>query len=204
MIRRIRLASGLMMLAYVAMHLTNHALGLVSIAAMGRTLTQIVFPIWSFPPMQLALYGGFAVHYALALWALWQRQTLRLRGAELLQIVLGFLIPIMVARHVVGTRVSADFFGTEVLFYRYVLYAYFVASPLQGYLQLAALCVAWAHAMLGLHFWLRVRPWYARWREPALVVAVLVPVLSLLGTVEAGRQIIALNADPGWRGRAFA
>ena len=30
MIRRIRLASGLVMLGYVAMHLLNHALGLVS------------------------------------------------------------------------------------------------------------------------------------------------------------------------------
>jgi len=24
------------------------------------------------------------------------------------------------------------------------------------------LAVAWAHAMIGLHFWLRVRPWYGR------------------------------------------
>jgi adenylate cyclase len=204
MIRRIRLASGLVMLAYVAMHLLNHALGLVSIPAMGWALTQIVYPVWSFPPMRVGLYGAFIVHYGLALWALWQRQTLRLRVGECLQLVLGFLIPILVARHVVGTRVADSFFGTYDLFYRYVLWVYFVGSPANGYLQLVTLAVAWTHGMLGLHFWLRVRPWYARWREPALVFAVLVPVLSLLGTVQAGRQIAALAATPGWREAAFA
>ena len=35
-------------------------------------------------------------------------------------------------------------------------------------------------------------------------LAVLVPVLSLLGMIEAGRQVAALAADPGWTGRAFA
>jgi adenylate cyclase len=42
--------------------------------------------------------------------------------------------------------------------------------------------------MSGLHFWLRVRPWYARLQQVAFVVAVLVPVLSLLGAIEAGRR----------------
>ena len=204
MIRRIRLVAGLVMLAYVTMHLLNHALGLVSIAAMGWALSQVVFPIWSFPPIEAALYGSFAVHYALALWALWQRQTLRLRGSEYLQLVLGFSLPMLVASHVVGTRVADSFFGTYDLFYEHVLYNYFVATPFRGYLQLATLVVAWTHAMLGLHFWLRIRPWYARWREYALTGAVLIPVLSLLGTIEAGRQIAALAATPGWRAQAFA
>ena len=33
------------------------------------------------------------------------------------------------------------------------------------------LVVAWAHAMIGLHFWLRVRPWYARLQPAALIFA---------------------------------
>jgi len=81
---------------------------------------------------------------------------------------------------------------------------YFVGSPAYGLLQLATLVIAWTHAMLGLHFWLRIRPWYARWREVGLTVAVLVPVLALLGVIEAGRQIAAFDADPTWRTQAFA
>jgi adenylate cyclase len=37
-----------------------------------------------------------------------------------------------------------------------------------------------------------------------LIVAVLVPVLALLGMIEAGRQVAALAADPDWTGKAFA
>jgi adenylate cyclase len=58
--------------------------------------------------------------------------------------------------------------------------------------------------MIGLHFWLRVRPWYSRLQPAALVLAVLVPVVSLLGLIEAGRQVAALAADPGWMRDAFA
>ena len=203
MIRRLRLVSGLVMLAYVAMHLANHALGLVSLDAMEETL-DLVAAIWSPYPMLALLYGGFLVHYALALWALWQRRTLRLRFSELLQLVLGFAIPLLLARHVVANRVATSFFGVADNYYRFVLWALFVHAPENGYFQLTTLVVAWWHAMLGLYFWLRVRPWFDRLRAVALTLAVLFPVLALLGAVEAGRQIAALAAEPGWTATAFA
>jgi len=203
MIRRLRLLSGLVMLAYVAMHLLNHAVGLVSLRAMEDVLWY-VFRIWTNRPAQALLYGSFLVHYALALSALWQRRTLRLRIAEAAQLVLGFAIPLLLVRHVVGTRISDSFFHTDVGYYAYLLWVYFVRSPDHGYLQMLVLVTAWAHAMIGLHFWLRVRPWYERLQPLALIIAVLVPVLALLGMIEAGRQVAALAADPGWTGKAFA
>jgi adenylate cyclase len=113
MIRRLRLISGLVMLAYVTMHLLNHAVGLISLKAMENVLWYI-FRIWTNRPAQLLLYSSFAVHYALALYALWQRQTLRLRTSELSQILLGFAIPLLLIRHVVATRISDSFFHTDV------------------------------------------------------------------------------------------
>lgn len=204
MIRQLRLASGLVMLVYVTMHLLNHAVGLISLEAMEDVLWY-VFRIWSNRPAQVLLYGSFLVHYGLALWALWQRRSLRLRASELGQIILGFAIPILLARHVVGTRIADNFFHTDTGYYAYLLWVYFVHSPQNGFLQMLVLVVAWAHAMIGLHFWLRVRPWYSRLEMAALVVAVLVPVLSLLGMVEAGRHVAALAAaDPDWTREAFA
>jgi adenylate cyclase len=204
MIRHLRLASGLVMLAYVAMHLINHALGLVSLAAMAWALDRIVSPVWSFLPMRVLLYGSFAVHYTLALWALWQRRTLRLRASELTQLILGFSIPILLTRHVVANRIGGSFLGTDTDYYAFELWNYFVRSPHNGYLQMATLVVAWSHAMVGLHFWLRVRPWYERWRATALIIAVLVPVLSLLGIIGAGRHVATLAQDPTWTATAFA
>jgi len=203
MIRRLRLLSGLVMLAYVTMHLANHAVGLISLRSMEDVLWYI-FRIWTNRPAQLLLYSSFLVHYALALYALWQRQTLRLRGSELSQIVLGFAIPLLLVRHVVSTRISDSLFHTDVGYYAYLLWVYFVRSPDHGLVQMLVLVVAWGHAMIGLHFWLRVRPWYARLQQVAFAVAVLIPVLSLLGGIEAGRQVIALAADPNWTREAFA
>src|SRR5438132_7669078 len=202
MIRQLRLFSGLVMLAYVTMHLLNHAVGLISLEAMENVLWYI-FRIWTNRPAQLVLYSSFLIHYVLALYALWQRQTLRLHASELSQVVLGFAIPLLLVRHVVTTRISDSFLHTDVGYYAYLLWVYFVRSPDQGFVQMLVLVVAWGHAMIGLHFWLRVRPWYARLQPAALVVAVLVPVLSLLGAIEAGRQVIALAADPGWTLEAF-
>src|SRR6516164_968204 len=104
MIRQLRLGSGLVMLAYVTMHLLNHATGLLSLQAMEDALEYVGW-IWSNPPAQALLYGSFLVHYALAVAALWQRRTLPLRAAELGQLVLGFAIPVLLVRHLVGTRI---------------------------------------------------------------------------------------------------
>jgi adenylate cyclase len=201
MSRRLRLASGLFMLAYVTMHLLNHAVGLVSVAAMERVLRSVA-GFWSLPPMQVLLYGSFAVHYGLALSALWQRRTLRLRPAEWAQLVLGFAIPLLLVRHVVATRVGYDYFGTDIGNYPYLLWVYFVETPDRGLLQQLVLFVAWGHAMLGLHFWLRMRRSYQKLQAIALVVAVLVPLLAWLGIVRAGREITVAAQIPGWSAAA--
>src|SRR4029077_10091986 len=108
-------------------------------------------------------------------------------------------------RHVVNIRVSDALFGTGNDNYAHVLWVYAVHAPWLGVMQLTVLVVAWSHAMIGLHFWLRVRPWYGRVRELALTIAVLVPVLALLGIFEAGRPVAALAAaDPAWGEKAFS
>src|SRR5258708_2903197 len=168
MIRRLRLVSRLVMLAYVTMHLLNHAVGPISPAAIEDVLWY-VFRIWTNRPAQALLYGSFLVHYGLALSALWQRRTLGLRPAELAQLVLGFAIPLLLMRHVVGTRISDSFFHTDVGYYTHLLWVFFVRLPVHGYLQILALVVAWTHAMIGLHFSLRVRASYARLPPPPLL-----------------------------------
>jgi adenylate cyclase len=201
---RLRLASGLVMLAYVTMHLLNHAVGLLSLAAMERTLGWIM-ALWTLWPMQVLLYGSFVVHYALALCALWLRRSLRLRAAEWAQLTLGFAIPLLLVRHVVNIRVAHDWLGTGADNYTYVLFVFFVRAPWLGVIQVVAVVVAWSHAMIGLHFWMRVRVWYARIRELGLTVAVLVPVLALLGVFEAGRHVASLAAaDPRLSQEALA
>ena len=184
------------MLAYVTSHFVNHSLGLVSVRVMDDTLWYI-FRFWTYPLASLALYGAFALHYGLALWALWQRRSLRMPPAEAAQLLLGFCIPFLLAEHVISTRVGDTFFEADYGYYSTVLLTLF-GSPPRGVLQLTVLIIAWVHAMIGLRFWLRLKPWYPRWQWALFAFALLLPTLAALGYIEGGRQVLALAQDPAW------
>jgi adenylate cyclase len=196
-IRRLRLASGLVMFAYVTTHFINHSLGLVSVQAMDYALEHI-YEYWASPLGGVILYGAFAIHYSLALWALWLRRSLKMPVDEATQLVLGFSIPFFLTEHVLQTRVADTFYGADYGYYSTVLYTFFVTSPLRGGLQLTVLVIAWVHAMIGLRFWLRLKPWYERWQPILYAFALLMPTLAILGFVEGGRQVMAMAQDPAW------
>ncbi len=185
------------MFAYVTTHLVNHSLGLVSVQVMDRELHRI-YQYWASPLGGFILYGAFAMHYGLALWALWLRRTLRMPAAEATQLVLGFAIPFFLTDHVLHTRVADTFYGSNYGYYSSLLYFYFVASPLRGGLQLTVLVIAWIHAVIGLRFWLGVKPWYPRWQPVLYAFALLMPTLAILGVLEGGREVVAMAEDPAW------
>src|SRR5262245_23784727 len=197
MIRRLRLASGLVMLAYVTTHFVNHSLGLVSLQVMDFALEHI-YQYWASPLGSVLLYSAFATHYSLALWALWLRRSLKMPLAEATQLVLGFSIPSFLTDHVLQTRVADTFYDANVGYYSNVLHTYFVTNPLRGGLQFAVMVIAWVHAMIGLWFWLRLKPWYPRWQPILYAFALLMPTLAILGALEGGRQVMALGQDPAW------
>src|SRR5215813_1779558 len=197
MIRRLRLVSGLVMFAYVTTHFINHSLGLVSVEAMDQALEHI-YAYWASPLGAVLLYGAFATHYSLALWALWLRRSLKMPFPEATQLVLGFSIPFFLTDHVLQTRAADTFYDAGVGYYSSVLQTYFITNPLRGVLQFTVLVVAWVHAMIGLWFWLRLKPWYQRWQPILYAFALLMPTLAILGFFEGGRQVMAMAEDPAW------
>jgi adenylate cyclase len=204
MVRRLRLISGLILFAYVVTHFINHGLGIVSIAAM-ETMLSVVYPFWSYPPVTFGLYGALVVHMTLALYALWQRRSLKLSLHETVQYVLGFSVPLLLAEHVTSTRIDAAFYGGDFGHYKYLLSAFWYGHPEKGVLQMALLLAAWIHACIGLRFWLRVRPWYDTVQPVLFAGALLMPVLALLGYVAGGREIgVVLAQDPGFVARLLA
>jgi adenylate cyclase len=204
MIRRLRLISGLILFAYVVTHFIDHSLGIVSVAAM-EAMLSVVYPFWSYPPVTLLLYGALLLHMALALYALWQRRTLRIAASEMAQYVLGFSVPLLLAAHVTETRIDAAFYGGDFGHYRYVLSALWYGHPQNALLQMALLPAAWVHACIGLRFWLRLRPWYDRAQPLLFAAALLLPLLALLGFVAGGREIGSLLAQhPAYVARLLA
>ena len=83
--------------------------------------------------------------------------------------------------------------------YESTLLAYFFANPFWGERQVAILIIAWAHACLGMHYWLRQKPSYQRWKPVLLSFAVLLPTVALLGVAQGAREVHGLAQNPAWR-----
>src|SRR5436853_1254452 len=77
LVRRLRLASGLVLFSYVFLHFLNHSLGNISWEAMERGGVVHEW-IWRGPVGTVVLYGAFAIHFSLAFWALYIRRSMRM------------------------------------------------------------------------------------------------------------------------------
>src|SRR5216683_4574313 len=183
--RSLRMASGLVLFAYIAAHLVNHALGLISLDAAERGLEYAV-EVWYSLPGTALLYGAAATHFLLALWSVYERRTFRLPPAELLRIALGFTLPIILINHFANTRLAYDLFGLSSDYTRVV--ANLWAANSQG-MQLGLLAPGWLHGCLGLHFAFNRRPLYRQLRFVLFAVALLLPVFSALGFIAMGREL---------------
>lgn len=198
MVRQLRLASGLILFAFLLVHFGNHAVGLVSLAAMEGVL-RAVYPVIASLPVTTLLSGALLVHLGLALWALWQRRSLRLPAPDAAQYLLGFMVPVLAAPHLVATRIAGAVHGEDVGYYRNVLVALWRDAPLDGVLQAALLLAAWGHACFGLRFWLRTQVWFTTVRPLLFGAALLIPALGLAGYVTAGREVmLRLALDPAF------
>ena len=184
--RKLRLGSGLILFAYITIHLTNHALGLISLDA-AETGLRIAVAIWHNWLGTGLLYGAAGTHILLAFWALYERRTFRLPPAELLRIALGLWLPILLIGHVAATRIAYELFGSASD-YSHVITNMWVADA-QGR-QLGLLAPGWVHGCLGLHFAFNRWPIYRRLKFLLFAIALLMPVLSALGFVTLGRELI--------------
>ena len=114
--------------------------------------------LWRPPLATFALYGALVVHLALALTSLYRRHHLRMPVWEATQMALGLTIPVLLFSHLIGTRLAAETYGVNDSYSRVVLILWAV-NPQAGARQVLVMAIAWAHGCMGLHFWLRLRPW---------------------------------------------
>ena len=174
MLKRIRLASGLVLFVFVSTHLLNLALGLASLELLADA-RDVFVAVWRSWPGIILLYGALLTHLTLVLWALYSRRSLRVRPREAVQILFGLAFPFLLADHVLSTRGLNVFFAVEDN-YIYEILVLWVFAPDAGLLQIIVLAVAWIHGCIGLHFWLKLKPWYAKCASYLQILAVLLPI----------------------------
>src|SRR4030095_474111 len=192
----VRSATGLIIGLYVTMHLSNHALGLMSVEAQ-EAVRPWVMALWHSPPGQVLLYGSLITHATIALLILFRRRHYYMPAWEAIQILLGLTIPYLLLVHIVNTR------GTRILTGIDIDYTYEIANlwvdPWTRFRQVALVLLVWGHFVVGLHFWWRLHSWYRRAFPAMLVAFVLIPTAALLGFAEVGMTMTAhAQSDPQW------
>jgi adenylate cyclase len=197
--RNVRLATGLTLFAYAACHFASHATGLFGLRAIDAVGRGILLAPWQNGVGHVVLFGALFVHAGLGLRALWRRRHLRIPAAEAWQLGLGLLIPFLMIPHAANVRLGAVLYGLDDTYYR-LLYQYWLTPPASGLVrQFTLLFAVWVHGCVGLHFWLRYRAWYGRWQPALLGAACLLPMLAVLGLVNAGWSTVFASAlDPGF------
>lgn len=202
MIGRLRLISGLVLTLFLVGHFINHALGIISLKAMNDALKYFIQP-WRDPVGEAALIIALLVHVVLAIHALYVRRSLSMSKKDMAQLVSGFLIPILLGAHVMGTRGIHEVFGV-VEGYQFTLYGMWIPSIFYGVMNLIALPVTWVHVCLGWHMWFRLKPWYKPLQPWALGVAIILPTLALAGWASASLRVSRLSNSEKWVERLFA
>ena len=197
MIRRLRLISGCTLFIYVCTHLIplilgNHSLYLTEMA---RPWVQDIWQSWVGITV---LYSAMLVHAGLGFWALYLRRTWRgIRVTEALQIITGVSIPMLLALHWVSTRLAATLYEIDPT-YPWILAIYFQYDMAAGWRQGATLLVAWFHGCLGLYLWLRLKPFWQRYRFLLFGGSLVMPTMALTGYYNAGTDAKAMTADQEW------
>lgn len=185
---RAMICTGLVMFVFVTMHLINLALGLISVRVM-EDWRWALSGVWSSVlPLKVLLQGSLLLHFLLALVSLYWRNTLRIPTYDLVQLAAGILIIPLLAMHVFGVMAVKEL-GLEPT-YSLVLGQFWVISPFDGLQQVVMLVVAWIHGAIGVYTWLQSRDGSARVMRFFYPLVVALPIVAMLGYVEAGRQII--------------
>jgi adenylate cyclase len=190
----LRLTSALVMLTFVICHLTAHCFLLISLTDAEAVLDVLMYP-WRTPIGTALLATAFLVHFGNALWSIYIRRSLRLIRWEWAQLLLGLCIPALLMAHVVSTRIAASALDVTS-YYNTVLIVQWLMFPWLSVVQVLAVLTVWTHACIGIHFWLRTKPWYPSLRVWFFGFALLLPALALAGYVTGGNQVLREAKTP--------
>ncbi|MEP4247054.1 adenylate/guanylate cyclase domain-containing protein [Tateyamaria sp.] len=195
---RVRIVSGLVLMLYVTVHLLNLATALISFEAFDAVQRVRLWVIRSIPGTTVIALA-LAAHMILSLGKVALARSLRMPASDLVQIVLGLIIPLILVSHVTYTRGAHEILGVQTMLgYMNAL----LWNTWNGWLQAVLVVVTWGHGAIGVHMWLRTVRWWQAALPWVLGLGVLIPTLALLGFVVSSRAITGLLQDP--RGEALA
>jgi adenylate cyclase len=199
LVRNVRLVSGLVLMAFVACHLANLAIGLRSLAEMEAWRAMLTVP-WITGAGQWLLATAATIHLALGLYAVAARRSLALSATDVAQLTLGLAIPPMLIAHVIAMATANAVSPGFASSYGQIQAVYWSFAPFYAFLQLFVVVIVWMHGAIGLYSWLVLKPIWRRIGGLVLPLLFAVPILALLGFAQSGQEVLdKLANDPAWR-----
>lgn len=200
--QKIRLFSGLVLMAFVTTHLLNHIGGIDSLQTMD-SWRPYLSGLWGNIVLGPILIVSFILHIGNALYSIYIRSTLKMHAWEAMQLGFGLSIPVFLASHFTAAFIGQIAYQYNPT-YQWVVTFYWAVDPVAGVLQGLGLCVAWIHACIGIHYWLRLKPWYQSYRYTLATAAIAMLCLSGSGYIAAGIEAMTLAEDATWIRESFA
>ncbi|CAN0385054.1 unnamed protein product, partial [Phaeothamnion confervicola] len=190
-LQRARLISGLVLFVFALAHFLNHAVGLVSLETMHEMQLWRTSVTRSLPGT-IVLATALGVHMVLGLYKFAERKTFKLPPWEMLQLVMGILIPFLLFPHIVNTRIASTYFGVQDSY----LYELARLWPSSAIVQSTLLLLVWIHGCIGIHFWLRLYSPYRALQPVLLLIVIAIPLAAIAGFAVSGRAIAQLIEQP--------
>lgn len=178
---RLRLWAAIVQGIYQILHMGFYASGLISPAFMEGYGTLLGF-LW---PLTYLFAAALLVHIPLGLWKLYRRNTLKMPPWELAQIVLGMLLPFLLLPYLFSQLALTWVFGITPNHADSLLLTY----PDIAWNYVGIVLLVGAHAQIGSHAVLRMRPWYPRVRLWIALVFTLLPLIAAAGYLEGGQVL---------------
>ena len=198
-LRRLRLVTGLVLMAFVTGHMANLMLGMHSLAAMESWRPWLMGP-WRSAAGQGLLVCSALVHLALGVYAIAARRSLAMSRTDWVQLFLGLATPPLLLNHAIVMHMAGEVTPNFDSTYGQMLAVYWSFSPGYAFQQLGVVMAVWIHAAVGLYSWLVLKPVWKRIGGFVLPLLFAVPILALLGFAESGREVLEkLATDAAWR-----
>jgi len=184
------------------LHLLNLCLGVISIPAM-ESMRWGMSRIWDNRLGVVVLMGALTIHVGLAFYWVYERTHFRLPVHEWIRLILGFLIPLLAAGHFIGGFITSRVLDIDIS-YPFVLSVLYSNGWPFILRQTLLVLTVWAHMSMGIHLWLRLKPWYPKAQKVLWPLALMVPVMSLTGYARATLDTTERLAQPGYATQLFA
>lgn len=201
-VSRLRSVTGIVILAYVVVHMGNHMAALVSIS-FADAMLDVIRSIIRISVISIILYASLFIHAGLGIYSLVSKRSLRMRKLDWIQLATGLLIPWILIGHAYVGGYATRYLGINDS-YELTTLATWVFDPLSVAFLSIMLILAWGHGVIGINNLFRFNPTYQRLRPALIVLAWVFPILSLLGYASSGKEMIAkVMADQNIIGQAM-